>query len=207
MKHAWKTTLFLLPSLLIYLPDRAQARVAEGQLQISPIIGIAVPLGTLRDLQRTGYTSGLSLDYMASEEIALGVDLNGTHFYGSSRRESTGWDGYRDVFYGCTLAHYGAHLKWYLTQPQYPNPFLEAGAGAVTTYSTRVVRQSGMRSRNEDEKTVLGYRLGVGLDLKISRLASGLATVTYHAFDNPNGGMILHFWTARFALAFQFRPI
>lgn len=192
MRYTSRIILILLMLQLVLFPKLAQARVAEGQFQISPVIGIALPLGTLRDQQGPGYTVGLSIDYMVSDRVALGADLSGAHFAGYSQMQVYVWDGWGDP--DTIRTAFASSLA------QYPNPFLDLGLGEAMFSSAQVVRQVGGSYRYEDLRTRLAFRFGTGCDLRISQFASGLASASY-----VTGAV--HFLTVRFALAFQFRPL
>jgi hypothetical protein len=209
MRYTSRIILILFTLQLVLFQELAQARVAVGRLQISPTAGIAVPIGSLRDTYRAGYTAGLSVDYMAAKRIMLGADVNAAHFTGSRRKVLEMFWEPRNVTYRLSLAEYGLHLRWYLTGPQYPNPFVEIGAGAVTLYSTELWHDAywDRDYRSETVEVVTSRHFGAGLDLRISKLASGVVKVTYYHQDSGGGLPASHFWTARFALAFPFRSI
>ncbi len=196
----------LVAAILVTHPLDASARVGNGCLLLSPGFGAAVPLSKFRDDIRAGYTSGLSLDYMISEHAALGVELSGTRFKPAVHEvRSDFFDGQpqkllvRDSW---KLVQYGIHARMYVARAKAPNPFVEGGICATSA----IFGQAGMFGPSERVGTVLGFKLGVGFDLYISNFVSGLITVTYRTFNWSNEETY-RFWTARFGLAFQFRPI
>ncbi|MBI5867391.1 MAG: hypothetical protein HZB43_03745 [candidate division Zixibacteria bacterium] len=198
--------MLLAAAILMTHPLDASARVGNGCLLLSPGFGGAVPLSKFRDDIRAGYTSGISLDYMVSESAALGVELSGTRFKPAVHEVRSGFfDGQpqrllvRDSW---KLVQYGIHARMYAAGAQAPNPFVEGGICATSA----IFGQAGTLGSSERVGTVLGFKLGVGFDLYISNFVSGVMTVTYHTFNWSNEETY-RFWTARFGLAFQFRPI
>jgi len=162
-----KTTLWAGALALILAAPQAYA--AAGDWMIGLNGGLATPLSDFKDAAKLGFLGGVGFDYMATENIAVGVD--GSFVY---NKASDDYEAFlttaasTSVKAKFNMLQGGAHLKYMFPMASESSvaPYVVAGAGS---YNFKEKRESSNNLYNGDESiNKFGARGGLGLMYKTS---------------------------------------
>jgi hypothetical protein len=197
-------------ALSISLPRSACGQVAKGQLLVQPVVGVAFPYGSLKKAARSGYTLGVSFDYMIADFVSIGTDIQIASFrrVSSGRREPYGW--HTDSSLARKFIQFGLTSRFYLTRHLSANPFLEVGGSLFGTVFRDTLTDPYFgysRTFSVAERLVVGYQLGGGLDSELSKSLRAILRANYYSVVRPDRRGYLHYWTVRAGLGIRFRPL
>jgi len=205
MSRLIQVGVFLALALSIAYADSALGQVAKGQLLVQPMGGIAVPLGDLKQVAKSGSTLGISFDYMIADFVSIGTGIQIASFRTVSYGRSVIYGTETDTSRSRKFLDFSLAMRLYLSRRWLANPFLEAG-GSLLCASFKETRPWQLIP-SVVERLVVGHHFGGGLETGLSRSSRILVSVDYHSIVNPDRRKYLHYWTMRAGLAIQFRPL
>ncbi|MBI5867390.1 MAG: hypothetical protein HZB43_03740 [candidate division Zixibacteria bacterium] len=211
MCRPWGTRLLVSLILLSATSSSLRAEIARGQLLVQPIVGMATPLGHLKEFAKSGYTVGVSLQYMMTDRLAAGMDIGGTRFrVTSQKREDPSGQVWHSTFTRRLL--YGvAGVRYFITRKTRANPYLEMGGGLYWAdfnenfYEGEYGWFTYFQDRNAN-RVVPVIMFGGGLDSELNRMTRATMGVQYRLINDPQSSGFLGYWNFHVGLSFQFRP-
>ncbi len=191
-----KTSLFVAALALLVLVPEAQA--AKGDWKISLLGGIAMPMGDFSQKildgglgARMGFGAGPSIDYMVTDQMALGVDgsfaRNGLNTEERDLLRTV--DPTFDLKY--TQLGGGAHVKYWFPMNESPmNVYLIGGMG-LTNFKVEASASGLSASATENKFTGygglgLGYNVGDQVALGVQ---SDISFVSLSGITAPSFGV------------------
>jgi hypothetical protein len=192
--------------LSISLSRSACGQVAKGQLLVQPVVGVAFPYGSLKKAARSGYTFGVSFDYMLTDFVSIGTDIGIASFRNVSirHRDLYWWEA--DSSFARKFIQFGLTSRFYFARRLPANPFLEAG-GALFCALIRDTLPYFYYNSMVEERLVVGYHIGGGLDSELSKALRAILRANYYSVVRPDRRAYLHYWTLRAGVGIQLRPL
>jgi opacity protein-like surface antigen len=195
---------------LAFVALPAQAANTPGQMGISVLGGLALPLGELADEDlldaSMGWELGFSLDHQVAPSFVIGADV--ACFSMTPDIDVEGADYY-------VRTHlYGAHGRYLIPTGGSFVPYVQAGLGLYG----RTLRIAANDFAYEYSKAAMGMNFGVGADVAVNPFMSFVVSGAYHHTfsefnpENPDGDEmeILDDWkfiSFNAGLTFHFTPV
>ncbi len=211
MYRPWESRLLVSLILLSATSSSLRAEVARGQFLVQPIVGMATPLGHLKEFAKSGYTLGVSLQYMMTDRFALGLEIGGTRFRVTSRELVNSPGQVRKFTFARRLLYSAAGMTYFISRHTHANPYLEMGGGlywadfSESFYGDANWWFTYSQDRNAN-RVVPVFKFGGGLDSELNRMTRATMGLEYRLINDPNSSGFLRYWNLHVGLSFQFRP-
>jgi len=160
-------------ALMVLVP---QAQAARGDWKISLLGGIAVPIGDFSQKilegglgARMGFTAGPSIDYMVTDQVAVGVD----GYYARNGMNTEERDLLRsiDPTFDLKFTQFGgaAHVKYFFPLEESPMDVYVVGGAGFTNFKVEATALGFSGSESENKFSGFG---GVGLGFQVGNAVS-----------------------------------
>ena len=162
----------------------ARPVMTAGSISLGVNGGVELPFGDFSDQASTGFSMGLTGDYVVGENLAVGGELGWHSFGGSDDVEKK-----LSVQYGTPVnltfrvVPITVHAKYFLPTGQTLTPFVK-GALGIYNVLNRVEREGS--SDVEHSSTRIGFQVGGGADFNTATSIRYGFDVLYHYIATEN---------------------
>jgi opacity protein-like surface antigen len=152
-----RSILFAVLALTLSAPA---AFAAKGEWTGGGQAGAHMPMGDYGDVAKTGWLGGVFIDYMMSDMLSIGGNLD----YHSTKAKddyiTTTFPGAGVEDIDITVFNYGANLALHLSNTGAARPYLKGAFGA---YNSKAEIKGGLFDGTDDSSTDMGIAGGAGV--------------------------------------------
>lgn len=158
--------------LVVWLGSTANAQItkAKGDFFVTTTVGAAIPAVNFSDWADVGGYVGATMDYMVTDNTAIGADVVADFF---GKTEGIGEDAVDEFRY--TIMRFGGHGKYLFAPNATVDPFIFGGLGI---YNIRLKVSS--RGDRTESNSGIGANVGGGLMLEATKTIDLTVQATFH---------------------------
>jgi len=190
--------------MILLVASGAQAAVEQGQVEISPVIGISIPIGDFGDLNDAGVAFGVRGAYFLSSTSSMGLSIVHNRMDFNSLFDSV----LQIIIPGAKLdfsvTEVSANFRYLFSTESSVSPYIN---GSVGIFMNKISGTAPGLPDETDTQSEVGFGGSVGLLFKgqsnVGGFVEGLIISNSYDFDGALPGSS-NYWSVRGGVSFFF---